>query len=153
MIHISMAKHVSGGYPKTPWRRRSPLKTSRWSIPATSPRSMGLTVLCAAYMAEHHASKREIVETVERMERFISSAFHHQQHPHDVPVRPDLEADPDPLRRAAAASGPHAAQEQDGGGRHGDGQLFPHGEKVCQADAPEYRGILTGVFYWYRMME
>ena len=36
---------------------------------------MGLTALCAAYMAEHHAAKAEIVESVRRMERFISSAF------------------------------------------------------------------------------
>ena len=37
--------------------------------------SMGLSVLCAAYMAEHHAAKEEIVESVKRMEHFISSAF------------------------------------------------------------------------------
>ena len=36
---------------------------------------MGLTVLCAAYMAEHHATKEEIVASVQRMARFISSAF------------------------------------------------------------------------------
>ena len=36
---------------------------------------MGLSVLCAAYMAEHHAAKAEIVESVRRIERFISSAF------------------------------------------------------------------------------
>ena len=37
--------------------------------------SMGLAVLCAAYLAEHHAAKEEIIESVKRLERFISSAF------------------------------------------------------------------------------
>ena len=36
---------------------------------------MGLAVLCAAYLAEHHAAKEEIIESVKRLERFISSAF------------------------------------------------------------------------------
>ena len=36
---------------------------------------MGLVVLGAAYMAEHHATKKAIIEMVKRLERFISSAF------------------------------------------------------------------------------
>ena len=36
---------------------------------------MGLIVLCAAYMAQHHATTEEIMESIERMNRFISSAF------------------------------------------------------------------------------
>ena len=37
--------------------------------------SLGLMVLCAAYMAEHHAAKAEVVAAVKRLGRFISSAF------------------------------------------------------------------------------
>ena len=36
---------------------------------------MGLAVLCAAYLAEHHAAKADILESVKRMEHYISSAF------------------------------------------------------------------------------
>ncbi len=36
---------------------------------------MGLSVLYAAHMAENHASKDEIVSTVKRLRRYISSAF------------------------------------------------------------------------------
>ena len=36
---------------------------------------MGLVVLYAAYLAEHHATKAEIIQAVIRMERFVSSAF------------------------------------------------------------------------------
>ena len=74
VIHISMAKHVSGGYQNALEAAKSFENVTVVDSGHLSS-SMGLTVLCAAYMAEHHASKREIVETVERMERFISSAF------------------------------------------------------------------------------
>ena len=37
--------------------------------------SLGLAVLCAAHMAEHHAAKEEIIEAVKRVESSISSAF------------------------------------------------------------------------------
>ena len=37
--------------------------------------SLGLMVLCAAYMAEHHAAKAEVVAAVKRLGRFISTAF------------------------------------------------------------------------------
>ena len=41
----------------------------------TVPSSMGLSVLYAAYMAEHHAAKQEIIQNVKRLRRYISSAF------------------------------------------------------------------------------
>ena len=37
--------------------------------------SMGLAVLCAAWMAENHAAKEDIVKAVKKLRRFISSAF------------------------------------------------------------------------------
>ena len=74
IIHITMAKHVSEGYENAREAAKSFENVTVVDSGHLSS-SMGLAVLCAAYMAEHHASKEEIVETVERMERFISSAF------------------------------------------------------------------------------
>ena len=74
VIHIAMAQHVSEGY-------RNALEAAKSFENVTVidsghlSSSMGLSVLCAAYMAEHHATKEEIVEAVKRMEHFISSAF------------------------------------------------------------------------------
>ncbi len=74
VIHITMAKHVSLGY-----QNACEAAKSFENVTVVDSRhlssSMGLIVLCAAYMAEHHAAKEEIVETVKRMDRFISSAF------------------------------------------------------------------------------
>lgn len=74
VIHITMARHVSDGY-------RNALEAAKSFENVTVldsghlSSSLGLAVLCAAYMAEHHAAKEDIVEAVSRMERFISSAF------------------------------------------------------------------------------
>ena len=74
VIHITMAKHVSEGYQNALEAAKSFENVTVIDSGHLSS-SMGLTVLCAAYMAEHHAAKEEIVEAVSRMERFISSAF------------------------------------------------------------------------------
>ncbi len=74
VIHIAMAKHVSEGYQNALEAAKSFENVTVVDSGHLSS-SMGLTVLCAAYMAEHHAAKAEIVEAVKRMERFISSAF------------------------------------------------------------------------------
>ena len=74
VIHITMAKHVSDGYQNALEAAKSFENVTVIDSGHLSS-SMGLTVLCAAYMAEHHAVKSEIVEAVKRMERFISSAF------------------------------------------------------------------------------
>jgi len=74
IIHITMAKHVSEGYQNALEAAKSFENVTVVDSGHLSS-SMGLAVLCAAYMAEHHAGKEEIVETVKRMEHFISSAF------------------------------------------------------------------------------
>ena len=74
VIHITMARHVSDGYQNALEAARSFENVTVIDSGHLSS-SMGLTVLCAAYMAEHHATKEAIVETVDRMRRFISSAF------------------------------------------------------------------------------
>ncbi|MCI9643461.1 MAG: DegV family EDD domain-containing protein [Oscillibacter sp.] len=74
IIHITMAKHVSEGYQNALEAAKSFENVTVIDSGHLSS-SMGLAVLCAAYMAEHHAAKAEIVEAVKRMEHFISSAF------------------------------------------------------------------------------
>ena len=74
VVHISMAKHVSGGYQNATEAAKAFENVTVIDSGHLSS-SMGLAVLCAAYMAEHHASKEDIIEAVKRMERFISSAF------------------------------------------------------------------------------
>ncbi|MCI9119842.1 MAG: DegV family EDD domain-containing protein, partial [Flavonifractor sp.] len=74
VIHITMAKHVSEGYQNALEAAKSFENVTVIDSGHLSS-SMGLTVLCAAYMAEHHAAKAEIVESVQQMEHFISSAF------------------------------------------------------------------------------
>ena len=74
VIHITMARHVSDGYQNALEAARSFENVTVIDSGHLSS-SMGLTVLCAAYMAEHHATKEAIVEMVDRMRRFISSAF------------------------------------------------------------------------------
>ena len=74
VIHIAMAKHVSKGYQNALEAAKSCEKVTVVDSGHLSS-SMGLLVLCAAYMAEHHAAKEDIVESVKRMRRFISSAF------------------------------------------------------------------------------
>ena len=74
IIHIAMARHVSGGYENALEAARSFENVTVVDSGHLSS-SMGLAVLCAAYMADHHAGKEEILEAVARMEHFISSAF------------------------------------------------------------------------------
>ena len=74
VIHISMARHVSEGYQNALEAAKSFENVTVVDSGHLSS-SMGLAVLCAAYMAEHHAAKETIVEAVKRMERCISSAF------------------------------------------------------------------------------
>ncbi len=74
VIHIAMAKHVSDGYQNALEAAKSFENVTVIDSGHLSS-SMGLAVLCAAYMAEHHATKEQIVESVTRMRRFISSAF------------------------------------------------------------------------------
>ena len=74
IVHITMAKHVSEGYQNALEAAKSFENVTVVDSGHLSS-SLGLTVLCAAYMAEHHAGKNDIVDTVKRMERFISSAF------------------------------------------------------------------------------
>ena len=74
MIHITMAKQVSEGYQNAIEAAKSFENVTVIDSGHLSS-SMGLTVLCAADMAEHHAAKEEILDAVKRMERYISSAF------------------------------------------------------------------------------
>ena len=74
IIHITMAKHVSDGYQNALEAAKSFENVTVIDSGHLSS-SMGLVVLCAAYMAEHHAGKKEILESVKRISRFISSAF------------------------------------------------------------------------------
>ena len=74
IVHITMAKHVSMGYQNACEAAKSFENVTVIDSGHLSS-SMGMIVLCAAYMAEHHAPKEDIVESVERMQRFISSAF------------------------------------------------------------------------------
>lgn len=70
----SMAKHVSAGYQNALEAAKSFNNVTVIDSGHLSS-SMGLSVLYAAYLAEHHTAKAEIVASVRRMERFISSAF------------------------------------------------------------------------------
>ena len=74
IIHITMAKHVSEGYQNALEAAKSFENVTVIDSGHLSS-SMGLLVLCAANMAEHHAAKEDIVESVKRMRRSISSAF------------------------------------------------------------------------------
>ncbi len=74
VIHITMARHVSVGYQNALEAAKSFENVTVIDSGHLSS-SMGLSVLCAAHLAEHHAAKGEIVAAVKRMERFISSAF------------------------------------------------------------------------------
>ncbi|MCI8970029.1 MAG: DegV family EDD domain-containing protein [Oscillibacter sp.] len=74
VIHITMAQHVSKGYQNALEAAKSFENVTVVDSGHLSS-SLGLSVLCAAYMAEHHGSKEDILEMVRRMEHFISSAF------------------------------------------------------------------------------
>ncbi len=74
VIHITMAKHVSDGYKNAIEAARSFDNVTVVDSGHLSS-SMGLAVLYAAHLAEHHAGKAEIVASVKQIERLISSAF------------------------------------------------------------------------------
>lgn len=74
VIHITMAKHASEGYANASEAAKSFENVTVLDSGHLSS-SMGLIVLYAAYKAENHASKDEIIQTVARLRRYISSAF------------------------------------------------------------------------------
>ncbi len=74
IIHITMAKHASEGYYNALEAAKSFENVTVLDSGHLSS-SMGLAVLFAASMAENHATKTEIVKTVKRLRRYISSAF------------------------------------------------------------------------------
>ncbi len=74
IIHITMAKHVSQGYYNAVEAAKSFENVTVLDSGHLSS-SMGLSVLYAASMAEHHATKEEIVNNVKRVRKYISSAF------------------------------------------------------------------------------
>lgn len=74
VIHITMAKNVSQGYHHAVEAAKSFENVTVIDSGHLSS-SMGLSVLYAAYMAEHHATKAEIVEALGQLRRYISSAF------------------------------------------------------------------------------
>lgn len=74
IIHITMAKYTSQGYFNAQEAAKSFENVTVLDSGHLSS-SMGLAVLYAAYKAENHATKEEIIQTVKRLRRFISSAF------------------------------------------------------------------------------
>ena len=74
VIHIAMAQHVSEGY-QNAFEAAKSFENITVIDSGHLSSSMGLAVLCAAHLAEHHAKKEDIIASVKRMERFISSAF------------------------------------------------------------------------------
>ena len=74
IIHITMAKHVSQGYENALEAAKSFENVTVIDSGHLSS-SMGLSVLYAAYMAEKHVPKTEIIKTVKKLRRYISSAF------------------------------------------------------------------------------
>ncbi len=74
VIHITMAKHASDGYHNAVLAAKSFENVTVIDSGHLSS-SMGLSVLYAAYMAENHATKQEIIQNVKRLRRYISSAF------------------------------------------------------------------------------
>lgn len=74
VIHITMAKHVSEGYENALEAAKSFENVTVLDSGHLSS-SLGLVVLCAAYMAEHRAPRMEIVKALKKLRRYISSAF------------------------------------------------------------------------------
>lgn len=74
VIHITMAKNVSKGYEHACEAAKSFENVTVVDSGHLSS-SMGLLVLYAAYMAEHHAGKAEIIQMLQQLQRSISSAF------------------------------------------------------------------------------
>ncbi len=74
IIHITMAKHASQGYFNALEAAKSFENVTVLDSGHLSS-SMGLAVLYAAYKAENHAAKDEIISTVTKLRRYISSDF------------------------------------------------------------------------------
>lgn len=74
IIHITMAKYVSQGY-ENAFEAAKSFENVTVIDSGHLSSSMGLLVLHAAYMAEKHVSKTEIIKTVKSLRRYISSAF------------------------------------------------------------------------------
>lgn len=74
IVHITMAKHVSEGYNNAVEAAKSFENVTVIDSGHLSS-SMGLSVLAAVSMAENHATKDEIVKAVDKLSRYISSAF------------------------------------------------------------------------------
>ena len=74
VIHITMAKQVSQGYNNALEAAKSFENVTVLDSGHLSS-SMGLAVLYAGYMAENHATKSDIIKTVKKLRRYISSAF------------------------------------------------------------------------------
>lgn len=74
VIHITMAKHVSQGYHNAFEAAKSFENVTVFDSGHLSS-SMGLMVLCAVYMAEHHAAKAEIIKSLRKLRTSVSSAF------------------------------------------------------------------------------
>ncbi len=74
IIHITMAKYVSQGYENAKEAAKSFENVTVLDSGHLSS-SMGLVVLHAASMAEKHVGKTDIIRAVEKLRRYISSAF------------------------------------------------------------------------------
>ena len=74
VIHITMAKYASQGYYNALEAAKSFENVTVLDSGHLSS-SMGLIVLYAASMVEHHASKADVVRNVKRLRNYISSAF------------------------------------------------------------------------------
>ena len=74
IIHITMAKHASQGYSNALEAAKSFENVTVLDSGHLSS-SLGLIVLYAAYKAENHATKEDIIKTVKKLRRYISSAF------------------------------------------------------------------------------
>ena len=74
VIHITMAKHVSEGYHNALEAAKSFENVTVIDSGHLSS-SMGLSVLYAAHLAENHVTRDDIVKTVKKLRRYISSAF------------------------------------------------------------------------------
>lgn len=74
IIHITMAKHASEGYYNALEAAKSFENVTVFDSGHLSG-SMGLIVLYAAWMAENHTEKTEIVRAMKKLRNYISSAF------------------------------------------------------------------------------
>ena len=74
VIHITMAKYASQGYDNAVEAAKSFENVTILDSGHLSS-SLGLIVLHAAFMAENHAAKEDIISTVKSLKRYVSSAF------------------------------------------------------------------------------